>query len=97
MKINFEQTLKSIDQATDLKDENNQPVTLATICINALMQPCKEKGEEKLKRLDLAFVIYSAKEPVDLKPEQIVMLNKLIDEMYESPLIAAQALRMLEG
>jgi len=80
------------------KDERN-PVTLKTVACNGLMgmdPQAKMSGEEKVKRYDLATRIVRGAKDEEFKVEEIALIKKVIGEGF-APLIAGQALKMLDG
>lgn len=77
-----------------------EPITLQTICINALMTDLesdkKATGVEKVARWDFAQRIHHADGPLDLKPKEITDLQERIGQGF-GPAIVGPAFRMLEG
>jgi len=104
MKIKLTQSLKNIDGKELHKEivENGKVVELKAlfqlkdVCVNALMTNTEEKieGQEKMRRYLLATKIQKANE-LDLKSEEIVLLKKVIGEMY-GVLVVGQSFEMLE-
>lgn len=81
-----------------------EALTLRIVAINALLsvRPDRHRpgdqqlsGEEKMKRNDLAQRIYTESEP-DLSVQEMADIQLLINETYPSPLVVAQAWKMLE-
>ena len=98
MKIDFSKELIGYD-GEPLK-EGGKILTLAMICCNALMNQTEEDaklpGEEKLRRFDLATVVYASKEPLDVKVEDISLLKTLVGKLY-GPIVVGPVWKMLEG
>jgi len=98
MKVDFSQELIGYD-GEPLK-EGEKVITLAMICCNALMNQTEEDaklpGEEKLRRFDLATMVYANKEPSDLKVEDIALLKTLVGKLY-GPLVVGPCWKLLEG
>lgn len=98
MKIDFSKELIGYD-GEPLK-EGERVITLAMVCCNALMNQTEEDtklpGEEKLRRFDLATVVYASKEPADLKVEDIVLLKTQVGKLY-GPLVVGPVWKLLEG
>ena len=95
MQINFQEQLVSFT-GEGLK-EGDQVITLGLIACNALMNSTEEKmqGDEKVRRFDLATVIYASTEAVDMKVEDVALIKKLIGEMY-GPVIVGPTWKMLD-
>jgi hypothetical protein len=72
------------------------PCTLSYVAVSVLMAPNATGGKEKLERFQLAREIYNAKEPVKLKAEQITVIKDAIGSSEWPPLVAGQALDMLD-
>ena len=98
MKIDFSKQLIGYDG--EPLEEGKKVITLAMICCNALMNQTEEDaklpGEEKLRRFDLASMVYAGKGPVDLKVEDVAQLKTLIGKLY-GPLVVGPAWKLLEG
>jgi hypothetical protein len=95
MKINFNEELRT------LEGESLVPVTTLKKCaVEALLAnfPGEERlpGEEKAKRWLLATRIYANPENIELKPEDLVLIKKVVGMGY-SPLIVGQAWELLDG
>jgi hypothetical protein len=101
MKIDFSQELQDLDGVSlkVMKGEQEVPFILAKVCVDALMATYQDElalsGEEKLKRFDLATIIYASREPVDLQAENIALIKKLVAKGY-GPLIVGQTWKMLD-
>ena len=84
MKVDFNKELISFNG--EPIRENDKVITLAMICCNALINQTEEDarlpGEEKLRRFDLATVVYASKEPVNMKVEDISLIKTLIGKLY---------------
>ena len=101
MKIDFTQTLKMISGEV-MKDmnEKNEAVdaTIKMAVVNALLAPQKEEdtGINKIKKYELAKMIYKAEEEVDVTAEDITMIKKAVEKAFPSPMIVGQVNEMLE-
>lgn len=88
MKVDFSQILKSLDGASF--QENDTPVTLATLCCAALMYNYPDdgrlSGEEKFKRYEVASKIYGKSE-VDVTADEITRLKGVIGKFYGANLV----------
>ena len=102
MEIDFNKEFKTLEGETILQSEDNdKSLSLKTVAVTALLTPDqkqdKTSGEEKAERYMLAQEISRANgTPVDVKTEDIVLLKKLIGELY-LPLIVGQAYQLLEN
>lgn len=81
-----------------LKD-GEKPFTLRTASVNALQHVTQNdrdiSGDEKVRRYGLALRIHAEEKP-DLKSEDIALIKDLINKSYPSPVIVAQAWKVLE-
>jgi len=102
MEIDFNKEFKTLEGETILQSEDNdKTLSLKTVAVTALLTPDqkqdKTSGEEKAERYMLAQEISRANgTPIDVKAEDIVLLKKLIGELY-LPLIVGQAYQLLEN
>ena len=98
MKVDFSKELIGYD-GEPLK-EGEKIITLAMVCCNALMNQTEEDaklpGEEKLRRFDLATVVYASKETTDLKVEDVSLIKGLVGKLY-GPMVVGPVWRLLEG
>ena len=99
MKIDYNQKLKSLS-GKELKDnQTNEDLCLKDVCANALLglfdDERKLEGKEKLRRYQLANKIYGAKEPIELKSEEITLLKTLVSKAYAA-LISGQVWKILD-
>ena len=103
MKIDFDKQLVNFE-GEPLKNEQEKPVTLRSICANALLanevdssgRPKEVSGEDKLKRYNLANKIHGSTAPVEIKSEDIVEIKRMLAANY-STLIVGQVFKILEG
>ena len=97
MKINFDTILTNLNGQA-LKDEKDEPTSLKTVAVNALMQPYPDErelsGEDKLKRFSIALLIQPGGD-IDLNAEQVSLIKKLIGKLY-TPLIVGRAYPLLD-
>ena len=98
MKVDFSKELIGYD-GEPLR-EGDKAITLSMVCCNALMNQTEEDaklpGEEKLRRFDLATMIYASKEAADLKIEDVSLLKTLVGKLY-GPLVVGPVWKLLEG
>jgi len=109
MKIDFRTILKSLETGKPIPDEDRDPVTgvlisskiftLRTAAIRAILAGFpgegEVKGEEKLRRYDLASRI-RAEDEMDLASEDISFLKERIAKMWPGSLIPGQAWKLLD-
>lgn len=98
MKIDFSIVLKDLG-GNPLKDAEGKDTTLGSVAANALLVPGtqgeKLTGQVQLYRFQLATRIFSAKEPLDLKAEDVVVIKNQIAANY-LPLAGGQAWEIIE-
>jgi len=94
---NFDNEIKNIDGSTLLQDAN--PVVMKSLLVAALMgsNPSEKdvSGDEKFKRYELAQKV-NAGGNIDLTPEEIVLLKKLVGVSY-TPLVVGQVYKILNA
>lgn len=76
-----------------------QPFTLREMLVNALSavyQGENPDGMEKMKRLRLARRCFDAAKPIAFTVEEIVLLKKLVDKCYTSPILSGQEWEILD-
>jgi len=109
MKIDFRTILKSLETGKPIPDEDRDPVTgalisskiftLRTAAIRSILAAFpgegEVKGEEKLRRYDLASRI-KAEDEIDLASEDISFLKERIAKMWPGSLIPGQAWKLLD-
>lgn len=104
MKIDFNYRFKKLDgEPLPEKTGDKDPFTLRTACVNILLgsevdstgRPVEVKGEEKVRRYQLAKTIYESTGLVDLPVEDIGLLKKLIGKIY-GPITVGQAWEILD-
>ena len=99
MKIDFKQTMKTLD-GEDLKAEDKRTViTLQQVATQALLNmsekdPDAQNGEQKAKRYELAMKIFNDTE--ELSIDEAKLLKDLIGR-YFNPIVVGQAWKMLES
>lgn len=82
----------------DLVIKENPPLQLKDVCLNSLANPKQEEkitATEKFRRGLLGHKIAEANE-LELPAEDIVLLKKVIDETYTSPLVVFNAFLLLD-
>ena len=76
-----------------------QPFTLRELLVNALIAVYQNEnpdGMEKMKRLRLARRCFEADKPIAFSVDEIVMLKKLADKCYPSPILYGQVCEILD-
>lgn len=102
MKRNLNQALTDLNgKAIEEKaGDVTRPLTLATVCVNALLMPHEDErnlsGKDKVSRYELAKKINGAEGEIDVKAEDITLLKNLLAKAY-TPLIVGQAYAVLEA
>lgn len=95
----FETVLKNIDGA-DLKEPGNDvPITLKSVAVNALLATMPNDSpaaEEKVKRFILAMKIQGSSGEIDLTPEDIVLIKRMVGQAMAT-LIVGQAFALLDA
>ena len=95
---NFDAVIKGVD-GTPVKDEKGESVFLRNLAVNALYGTFEDErgisGEEKMKRGLLADKIFPGGD-VDVTPEEIVMIKKLIGKGF-STLVVTRAYQLLDA
>jgi len=101
MKIDFTQNLVSITGEA-MKDQNDKgeviDATLKLAVVNALLAPQKEEdsGVNKIKKYELAKMIYNSEGETDITAEDITLIKKAVEKAFPSPMIVGQVNEMLE-
>jgi hypothetical protein len=100
MKVDFSQAILDL-QGKPIKskeDEVELTLTLERVAVSALLQPSKdETGEDKYKKYGFMKRIHEAKEPVELKSEEVSFIKKAIGDSAFTALVVGQAWDLLEG
>jgi hypothetical protein len=100
MTIDFSQAILDL-QGKPIKtqeDEAELILTLERVAVSALLQPSKEEtGEDKYKKYSFMRRIHGAKEPVELKSEEVSFIKKAIGDSLFTTLVVGQAWDLLEG
>ena len=101
MKIDFTQNLVSITGEA-MKDQNDKgeviDATLKLAVVNALLAPQKEEdtGINKIKKYELAKMIYNSEGETDITVEDAALIKKAVEKAFPSPMIVGQVNEMLE-
>ena len=103
MRLDLTQVLKNLAGAP-MKEEyeedgekKERDMCLRTICIGALMvEDGKANAEQQVKRLDLALKMQNS-DVINISSEDVTMLKNLIGQVFKRPIIAGQAIKMVEG
>lgn len=86
-------------------DDKGAPInlTVRSICVNSLMAPLgqdeqakPDSGEEKVRREVLARHVQDKDDKYKLTAEDIVLIKRLVNRNYPSPLVVSQVWRVLE-
>ena len=81
------------------KDGAVKLVTLKAVCATALTAVFKDEqnlpAEKKVLRFTLAQKIVATKEAIELNPEEVVMIKKLVGKM-SGPLVVGQVYNILK-
>lgn len=100
MKVDFSKEILSFEGKAMLTDEN-KPVTLGLVAINALVPNVDEgriSGLEQVRRAELAEKIYQSKEPIEIPDADRELLKNLIHLAYQkNNLIVYRAYPLLDG
>jgi len=101
MKIDFTQTLKTIsgEVMQDMNEKNEAiDATIKMAVVNALLAPQKEEdtGINKIKKYELAKMIYNSEGETDITAEDIALIKKTVEKAFPSPMIVGQVNEMLE-
>lgn len=82
------------------KMEGGRPLTLAIASADALQTPFKGEeslsGDKKLERFKLACKIHGEKLPIEVTPEEVVLIKDLISKKY-AVVVYGRACDMLKG
>ena len=83
MKIDFTQSLKTLGGETmkDIDEKGNAiDATIKLAIVNALLAPSKdpESGVNKIKKYELAKMVFKADGEVDITADDIVMIKKAV-------------------
>lgn len=76
-----------------------QPFTVREMLVNALSavyQDDNPDGMEKMRRLRLARRCFGATKPIAFTVDEIVLLKKLVNKCYPSPILTGQAWEILD-
>jgi hypothetical protein len=102
MKIDVTQTLKTIS-GESLKDVDEKgsaiDATLKLAIVNSLLSPNsqeQESGVDKIKRYELAKMVYKADGEVDLTAEDITLIKVAVNKTFPAPIIVGQIYELLE-
>ena len=101
-----EEGRRKVDPAGNFFMKQGRALTLKIACLNVLTSPPIEtddrgnprelKAETKLKYAEFAQRIYKANGLFEMSAHELVMLTRLIDKTYRSPLIYKQACETLD-
>lgn len=105
MKIDLTKKILTLDGAEMPTSQDggktSMPLTLGVACVEALLRPAgpqdaQDSPMQKMEAYELARKMHKQSE-VDLTPEQVVMLRTKLHLAWPQPLIAAQAVKMLDS
>lgn len=98
--------VRKVDPAGNFFMKPGATMTLKKACINVLTNPPLSRddrgnpkelgGETKLKYAELAHRLYKASGLYQLSSKEVVLLTRLIDKTYRSPLVYEQAFEALD-
>jgi len=104
--IEDKEGVRKVDPLGNFFMKRGRDLTLKIACLNVLTNPPLEvddrgnsrelRGETKLAYAEFAQRIYKADGLFEMSAREIVLLTRLIDKTYRSPLIYAQALETLD-
>lgn len=107
MKIDFDKQLLNwndgpfVVQIEKQDDKGNKvteniPLTLRSVCMEALLQPSKDSMEDKIKCAEFSLRL---KEPgvLNFSIEEIAFLKKKVALHWDQPMIVLRACNLLEG
>lgn len=97
MKLNLTTKFKSVSSKEVLKDGKKE-LTMKMVCCNAMLlaDPADKAADSKVKKFNMAVKL-ADKDIIDVTAEDIVLLKKCINVVYEQPLIVGQALNLLDA
>lgn len=98
MKVDFAQNMTMLDgepMRRSITDE--QPATLAWVSITALLADSDDSVDAKVRAFSLAKRINEALGPVDLTPEEVIVVRDRIGKVFKSVTVVARAVEMLNG
>lgn len=100
MKIKLDQTLKDVRGEVIREPDSEDALTLGTVCVRSLMGNYQDeirtlKGEEKVRRYDLAMRLRGCDE-IELPSEDVALIKDLIAKAFPT-LVCGQAWHMIEG
>jgi hypothetical protein len=107
LNINFEAKISNV-YGNEILGEDNEPIRLGSLCVNALMGIFEDEkeldGNEKIRRTLMAERIVKRSKGatvtyarINLDAEDVVLLKKLSNKMFPSPAIYTAVVRLLEG
>lgn len=99
MLVDLEQKILSIDDQEIIPPGENDPLTLKRAFVSALQNNYPDEqnltGDEKFSRFTLALRIHKAKEPMDLKLNEVSKIKELTNKCFGT-LVYARVHMMLE-
>ena len=98
MKLDLNAAITNLE-GVPMTDEKNVVATVRASLCNALLAVYADEervsGEEKLKRWKFAQKLYTAKDTVEIKAEEIVLLKTLVAKAY-TPMVSGQLWELLD-
>lgn len=96
MKLKTNQTLKDVE-GKPLNGEKGKLLTIGDVCINSLLTPVQGDDEKaKWEKYEIFKKIKDAKDEVDLKTEELLIIKKAVGKI-QPPLLMGQIWDMIEG
>lgn len=101
MAADLDARIVNLDGGPLLDDKGKETtLTVRSIAVNSLMAPYPDEqnlsGEDKMKRVDLARRLQDTKTKAELTSEDIVLIKRLVNKAYASPLVVEQTWKALE-
>lgn len=95
MKVDFNTQFKSVN-GIPLIDQDKLPITLASVVVNSLLavNQNQQTGEHKLKLWLLSKKITEASEPLDITPEEAVLIREEVARC-QPPVLSGQTWEFL--
>ena len=104
MRVNIHRELTALTGAPILNPQNKLPLTLGVVLVEALLSPPAQGQKDcapadKMHRYQTAVKIHNHNDrgnDFDMSVEDVSLCKRLVGELY-NPLVAGQAMLMLEG
>ena len=98
-KIKIEEPFKDFEGNVIPGETEGSAMTLKDIVVKAILlgNPDERDGDAKYKAYQLAQRFNAAKNDIELEASDIILVKKIIGQMYPSPLVVGIAYDILEG